>query len=44
MASLESISLSQILCNSFVLSRIKSIFGIEVLWDDRDQPHTSLPG
>ena len=28
--------------NSFVLSWIESIFGIEVLWEDRHQPHTSL--
>ena len=28
--------------NSFVLGRIKSIFGMEVPWDDRHQPHTSL--
>ena len=32
--------------NEFVLSenlsRFKSIFGMEVLWDDRHQPHTSL--
>ena len=31
-----------LLCNSFVLSRIKSIFGMEVLWDDRHQPHASF--
>ena len=31
-----------LLCNSFVLSRIKSIFGMEVLWGDSHQPHTSL--
>ena len=28
--------------NSFVLSWIESIFGMEVLWEDRHQPHTSL--
>ena len=28
--------------NSFVLCRIESIFGMEILWDDRHQPHTSL--
>ena len=31
-----------LLCNSFVLSRIESIFSMEVLWDDRHEPHTSL--
>ena len=29
-----------VLCNSFVLSCIKSIFGMEVRWDN--WPHTSL--
>ena len=28
--------------NSFVLCHIESIFGKEVLWDDRHQPDTSL--
>ena len=28
--------------NSFVSCRINSIFAMEVLWDDRHQPHTSL--
>ena len=28
--------------NSFVLCRIESIFGKEVLWDDTHQPLTSL--
>ena len=27
---------------SFILSCIESIFGIEVLWNDRHQPHTTL--
>ena len=31
-----------LLCNSFVFSCIESIFGMEVLWDNRLQPHTSL--
>ena len=31
-----------LLCNSFVFSCIESIFCVEVLWDDRHQPHTSL--
>ena len=31
-----------LLCNSFVLNGIESIFGTEVLWDDRHQPTTSL--
>ena len=31
-----------LLCNSLVLNHIKSIFGMEVLWDDRHQPHTLL--
>ena len=26
----------------FVLSRIESLFGMEIPWDDRHQPHTSL--
>ena len=40
----ESMSLSQIqlLFTSFVFSRIESIFGMEVLWDNRYQPYTSL--
>ena len=29
-------------CNSFALSRIEFIFGKEVPWDNRHQPHTSL--
>ena len=29
--------------NSFVLSHIESTFGMEVLWDNRHQPRTSLP-
>ena len=49
--SSESMSLSQIikiigkyisLCISSVLSRIEFIFGMEVLWDNRHQPHTML--
>ena len=31
-----------LLCNSFVLSRIEFIFGMEALWNDRHQSHTSL--
>ena len=31
-----------LLCNSLALRCIKSILGMEVLWDDRHQPHTSL--
>ena len=34
--------LVKLLCNSFVLRRIKSTFGMEVLWDDRHQPLTLL--
>ena len=38
-----SLSKSQIHFTFFVLSRIESIFAMEVLWDDRHQLHTSLP-
>ena len=47
----ESMSLSQIikiigkyisLCNSSALSHIEFIFGMEVLWDNRHQPHATL--
>ena len=47
----ESMSLRQIikiigkyisLCNSSLLSRIEFIFGMEVLWDNRHQPHITL--
>ena len=31
-----------LLCNSFVFSRIEFIFGMEVPWDNRHQPHTLL--
>ena len=30
------------LCNSFALGRIEFIFGNEIPWDNRHQPHTSL--
>ena len=29
--------------NSFALSHIESTFGMEILWDNRHQPHTSMP-
>ena len=47
----ESMSLSQIikiigkyisLCNSSALSRIEFLFGIEVVWDNKHQPNTTL--
>ena len=39
-----SLSLSYILlCNSLALNGIKSIFGMEVPWDNTRQPHTLLP-
>ena len=47
----QAMSLSQIikiigkyvlLCKSFALSRIESTFAMEVCWDNRHQPHTSL--
>ena len=31
-----------LLCNSFVFSRIESIFAMQVLWDNSHQPHISL--